>query len=157
MISCWILRCLHSRTCGSILLLFRILLPISWFVRGRLYLEQPLKCITIAIARNWFIKPSQCYFGALLRCRSFCLEESNQPPWSCLQLAFVLSDLSLEMEPGTYIALVGASKSGSKYHSSFTPSSFLIIDISNGSIHLAERFYVHLMGEIYVNNLISTD
>ncbi|KAF8895324.1 P-loop containing nucleoside triphosphate hydrolase protein [Infundibulicybe gibba] len=52
----------------------------------------------------------------------------------------VLRDLSLQVEPGTYIALVGASGSG-----------------KSTVIQLIERFYDPLAGEIYLDNERITD
>ncbi|KAJ6605662.1 P-loop containing nucleoside triphosphate hydrolase protein [Mycena sp. CBHHK59/15] len=52
----------------------------------------------------------------------------------------VLRDLSLQVEPGTYIALVGASGSG-----------------KSTVIQLIERFYDPLAGEIYLDNELITE
>ncbi|KAJ6559121.1 P-loop containing nucleoside triphosphate hydrolase protein [Mycena vulgaris] len=52
----------------------------------------------------------------------------------------VLRDLSIQVEPGTYIALVGASGSG-----------------KSTVIQLIERFYDPLAGEIYLDNELVTD
>ncbi|KAJ6585057.1 P-loop containing nucleoside triphosphate hydrolase protein [Mycena capillaripes] len=52
----------------------------------------------------------------------------------------VLRDLSIQVEPGTYIALVGASGSG-----------------KSTVIQLIERFYDPLAGQIYLDNELVTD
>ncbi|KAJ6477368.1 P-loop containing nucleoside triphosphate hydrolase protein [Mycena vitilis] len=52
----------------------------------------------------------------------------------------VLRDLSIQVEPGTYIALVGASGSG-----------------KSTVIQLIERFYDPLAGQIYLDNELITD
>jgi ATP-binding cassette subfamily B (MDR/TAP) protein 1 len=65
----------------------------------------------------------------------------------------VLRDLSLQVEPGTYIALVGASGSGKStvyVASSLESVSCLLIDRRILRIQLIERFYDPLAGEIYV-------
>jgi ATP-binding cassette subfamily B (MDR/TAP) protein 1 len=67
----------------------------------------------------------------------------------------VLCDLSLTAEPGTYIALVGASGSGKSTMSVndiFIPSDYDLLEVR--SIQLIERFYNPLAGQIYVCGII---
>lgn len=64
----------------------------------------------------------------------------------------VLRDLSLQVEPGTYIALVGASGSGKSTVYVIYPCRFcrlLLISLPS-RIQMIERFYDPLAGQIYV-------
>lgn len=68
--------------------------------------------------------------------------------------ARVLRGLSLEVKPGTYIALVGASGCGKStvYGTSYYCVQYTLI--SSCSIQLIERFYDPLAGHIYVRHLL---
>lgn len=68
----------------------------------------------------------------------------------------VLRDLSLDVEPGTYVALVGASGSGKStvyvFKSARQASRMLTLKLECYRIQLLERFYDPPAGEIYVRS-----
>jgi ATP-binding cassette subfamily B (MDR/TAP) protein 1 len=70
----------------------------------------------------------------------------------------VLRDLLLKVEPGTYIALVGASGSGKSTVYVLVVSMLGVSERSDKpvafSIQLIERFYDPLAGQIYVRDVI---
>lgn len=64
----------------------------------------------------------------------------------------VLRGLSLEVKPGTYIALVGASGCGKSTVYGIPYICALLTLTSPRSIQLIERFYDPLAGHVYVRN-----